>query len=128
MAKHFEAGTTVRVFFVGVLLLQGMGGAAVAQKPVDARPWMDASLPAEQRAEMVLSQMTLEEKIAIVHGEGMAHGRSNMPPAVAAVQSLSAGGAGLVLTPQRLGIPLIQMSDAADGVRDSAANGRYSTA
>jgi beta-glucosidase len=40
----------------------------------------------------------------------------------------SNGGAGYVVGVPRLGIPDIQMSDAAYGVRDSAKNGRYSTA
>jgi len=37
-------------------------------------------------------------------------------------------GPGFVLGIERLGIPFIQMSDAAYGVRNSADNGRYSTA
>jgi hypothetical protein len=34
---------------------------------------MDTSLPPEARAEMVLKQMTLDEKLALLHGNGMAH-------------------------------------------------------
>ena len=41
---------------------------------------------------------------------------------------LGNGGAGYVTGIPRLGIPPIVMSDAAYGVRDSGANGRYSTA
>jgi beta-glucosidase len=40
----------------------------------------------------------------------------------------SNGGAGYVVGIPRLGIPAIQMSDAAYGVRSSGENGRYSTA
>ena len=40
----------------------------------------------------------------------------------------SNGGAGFVPAIPRLGIPAIQMSDAAYGVRSSGENGRYSTA
>ena len=40
----------------------------------------------------------------------------------------SNGGAGYVPGIPRLGIPAIQMSDAAYGVRSSGENGRYSTA
>jgi beta-glucosidase len=40
----------------------------------------------------------------------------------------SNGGAGYVVGIPRLGIPGIQMSDAAYGVRSSGENGRYSTA
>ena len=40
----------------------------------------------------------------------------------------SNGGAGFVFGIARLGLPMMQMSDAAYGVRESAKNGRYSTA
>jgi beta-glucosidase len=86
-------------------------------------PWMDASLPPDQRADMVLKEMTLDEKIDLVHGEGMPGWGKPRPNAY-----LGNGGAGFVLAIPRLGIPFIQMSDAAYGVRSSAQNGRYSTA
>ena len=65
--------------------------------------------------------MTLDEKISILHGGP--RGR-----AAAATGMETNGGAGWVLGVPRLGIPAIQMSDAAYGVRQSAQNGRYSTA
>ncbi len=71
--------------------------------------------------------MTLDEKISMLHGEGMAR-QKNLPPEIEAVQDQTNGGAGLVLGVPRLGIPRIQMTDAAYGVRQSADNGRYSTA
>ena len=73
---------------------------------------------------MVLKQMTLDEKIALLHGNGMAHAPQWQMP----LTYLSNGGAGYVVGVKRLGIPPIYMSDAAYGVRDSAENGRYSTA
>jgi beta-glucosidase len=73
---------------------------------------------------MVLSRMTLDEKIALLHGNGMAHAHQWQMP----LTYLSNGGAGYVEGVKRLGIPPIFMSDAAYGVRDSAENGRYSTA
>ena len=72
---------------------------------------------------MVVKQMTLDEKIDLVHGEGMPGWAKPRPNAY-----LGNGGAGFVLGVPRLGIPFIQMSDAAYGVRSSAQNGRYSTA
>ena len=86
-------------------------------------PWMDSSLPPDQRADMVLKEMTLDEKIDLVHGQGMPGWGKPRPNAY-----LGNGGAGFVLAIPRLGIPFIQMSDAAYGVRGSAQNGRYSTA
>src|ERR1700737_4989741 len=35
------------------------------------RPWMNAKLSPDERAEMVLKELTLDEKIDLVHGEGM---------------------------------------------------------
>jgi beta-glucosidase len=109
--------------FLMVVLSIVTGGVAAAQQ----QPWQNKSLPAEKRAEMVLGQMTLDEKIAIVHGEGMAH-RGNLPPEMQAAQLLGNDGVGLAVGPVRLGIPVIDMSDAAYGIRSSAENGRYSTA
>lgn len=88
-------------------------------------PWMDTTLPPDRRAELVLKEMTLDEKVDLVHGEGM----PGWPRAVPTANPyLGNGGAGFVLGVPRLGIPIIQMSDAAYGVRSSAQNGRYSTA
>jgi beta-glucosidase len=85
--------------------------------------WMNPNLSPDQRAEMVLQQMTLDEKIDLLHGNGMPGWGKPKPNAY-----LGNGGAGFVLGVPRLGIPIIQMDDAAYGVRSSAANGRYSTA
>jgi len=88
------------------------------------RPWMNPKLSPDERAEMVLKELTLDEKIDLVHGEGM----PGWPGKVFPKAYLGNGGAGFVLGVERLGIPMIQMSDAAYGVRMSADNGRYSTA
>ncbi|MDE3104777.1 MAG: glycoside hydrolase family 3 C-terminal domain-containing protein [Acidobacteriota bacterium] len=89
-----------------------------------ARPWMNTALPPEQRAELVLQQLTLDEKLAFAHGNGMAHVPNWQMP----LTHLANGGAGYVEGVARLGIPGLLISDAAYGVRDSGANGRYSTA
>jgi beta-glucosidase len=84
---------------------------------------MDKSLSPDQRADLVLKEMTLAEKIDLMHGEGMPGWPRSMPR-----MNEGNGGAGFVLGVPRLGIPQIDMSDAAYGVRMSAQNGRYSTA
>src|SRR5690348_5594056 len=97
----------------------------LAQGPSTNRPWMDKTLSPDRRADLVLQEMTVGEKIALLHGNGM----PGWPRAVPnANPYLGNGGAGFVLGVPRLGIPIIQMSDAAYGVRSSAENGRYSTA
>jgi beta-glucosidase len=86
-------------------------------------PWMNSSLSPDERAVLVLKEMTLDEKISLLHGTGMKDLSPISPPAVK-----SNGGAGYVVGVPRLGIPDLQMSDAAYGVRQSGENGRYSTA
>src|SRR5580692_7396135 len=88
-----------------------------------SHPWSNTSLSPDERAAMVLKEMTIDEKITLLHGTGMA-GLSPMSP----LAVHSNGGAGYVPGIPRLGIPAIQMSDAAYGVRSSGENGRYSTA
>jgi len=85
---------------------------------------MNTSLSPDQRADLVLKQLTLDEKIGLLHGNGMAHAKQWQMP----LTPLSNGGAGMTTGIERLGIPNIYMSDAAYGVRDSGENGRYSTA
>src|SRR5262244_2522256 len=97
---------------------------SVTCSPAQQRPWMDMSLSPDQRAELVLKELTLDEKIDLLHGNGM-RGWAGGPHRNAL---LGNGGAGFVLGVPRLGIPMIQMSDAAYGVRSSGENGRYSTA
>jgi beta-glucosidase len=86
-------------------------------------PWSNSSLSPDERASMVVKEMTIDEKINMLHGTGM-QGLSPMSPLAVS----SNGGAGYVPGIPRLGIPAIQMSDAAYGVRNSGENGRYSTA
>ncbi|MGA2808752.1 MAG: glycoside hydrolase family 3 C-terminal domain-containing protein, partial [Terracidiphilus sp.] len=91
--------------------------------PAPTGPWMNASLPPDDRAELVLKEMTLDEKVALLHGVGMPT-EDPLTPENAA----SNRGVGYAVGVPRLGIPGIDMSDAAYGVRSSGANGRYSTA
>ena len=94
--------------------------AAQTGKPL---PWANSSLSPDERASMVVKEMTIDEKVQLLHGTGMM-GLSPMSP----LAVHSNGGAGYVVEIPRLGIPAIQMSDAAYGVRMSGENGRYSTA
>ena len=93
------------------------------QAPKPTGPWMNAGLSPDERADLVIKEMTLDEKIAVIHGVGMPTDdpltEENMP---------SNRGVGYEVGVPRLGIPGIDMSDAAYGVRSSGANGRYSTA
>ncbi|RRA48127.1 glycoside hydrolase family 3 protein [Acidipila sp. EB88] len=99
--------------------------AAAQQKAILAsKPWMDKSLSPDERADLLLKEMTLDEKLSLLHGNGMAHGGNWQMPLTAQ----SNGGAGYIAPIARLGLPGVDMSDAAYGVRSSGENGRYSTA
>jgi beta-glucosidase len=69
---------------------------------------MNARLSADQRAQLLVAQMTLDEKIAMVHGAGYP-----IPPSGA----VNAGGyAGVVPANTRLGIPALYLADSPVGV------------
>jgi len=101
-----------------------ISAASIAAAQNNDQPWMNPSLSAKERADLVLKQLTLDEKLALLHGNGMAHASQWQMP----LSNLTNGGAGYVEGVKRLGIPPLVISDAGYGVRDSGANGRYSTA
>jgi beta-glucosidase len=115
------------VFAAGLLALclaasaQGQGGRGGT--PAVTGPWSDKTLSPDQRADLLIGQMTLDEKIQLLHGSQGGRGA----PAPAPTTSRSNGGAGWVPGIERLGIPDINMADSAVGVTRGAAESRYST-
>ncbi len=103
------------IAFAAIFLGTGattISGQDEFQRPMG--PWMDKSLSPDQRADLLIAQMTLDEKIGLVHGVS---------------QSLeSLGGAGYVPGVARLGIPDLEMTDGRSGVANSGLHGRYATA
>ncbi len=97
---------------------------AVAQFPgmqqPKSFPWSDTTLSPDARADMVIKELTLEEKISLLHGQGFSFNSTG--------PTESNGGAGYSVGIPRVGIPAIQMADSAYGVTRGAASGRYSTA
>lgn len=98
------------------------GQLAIAQFPGMPQPkhypWSDESLSPDQRADLVIKEMTLDEKILLLHGQGAHFFTPPIP---------NGGGDGTPAIP-RLGIPSIQMADSSYGVTRGAAAGRYATA
>jgi len=84
---------------------------------------MNTSLSPDERAGLVMKEMTIDEKVALLHGVGMPTDEPVTPE-----NADSNRGVGYVVGVPRLGIPGIDMSDAAYGVRSSGVNGRYATA
>src|SRR5215472_7074636 len=112
---------SVLILFAAVLSV--LAPVSHAQDPgAGQKPyaWSDASLSPDVRADMVLKEMTLDEKISLVHGNGL--------DCLSTKPAESNGGAGYTVSIPRLGIPAIQMADSAYGVTRGARAGRYSTA
>jgi beta-glucosidase len=107
------------------LAAQGRGGRGPQQPPAVTGPWSDAKKSPDERAELLLKEMTLDEKITLLHGGGRGFGAQQ--GAAPAGPAVSNGGAGFTQSVPRLGIPAIQMADAAVGVTRGAAASRYST-
>jgi len=103
------------------LIAHGTCLAQPATTPTE-RPWMNAALAPDLRADMVLKQLTLDEKIQLVHGIGWGPLVPGSP-----VPPDNNGGAGEVLGIPRLGIPSLQQADSAVGIRMAAQQSRYAT-
>jgi len=96
--------------------------APAQPRPKVNGPWMDKSLSPDRRADLVIAQMTLDEKIQLVHGMGWGALRPGAP-----IPPGSNEGAGFVPGIERLGIPAINLADSAVGVRMAALESRYGT-
>jgi beta-glucosidase len=111
---------------IKAVLLTVALSAVFAQSPNQASnqaskgPWLDKSLSPDKRADLLIEQMTLEEKIALVHGTDV----WSLYPGPAKWL----GGAGFVPGTPRLGIPDLQMTDGRSGVANTGRRGRYATA
>jgi beta-glucosidase len=91
-----------------------------ASKQAIKGPWLDKSLSPDKRADLLIEQMTIDEKIALVHGTDV----WSLHPGPAGWL----GGAGWVPGIPRLGIPDLQMTDGRSGVANTGWRGRYATA
>ena len=105
-----------RAVVIGATVAAGLVAcdASVPAKPaakdsLQNRPWMDAALSPDARAERLETQMTLDERIRLVHGVFAV-------PLLGPVSPDALGSAGFVPGIPRLGIPALQESDASVGV------------
>src|SRR5260370_14017121 len=94
------AGTVLALVMSAVALPPGARGSTAAT-PI----YLDPQYSPRERAADLLSRMTLDEKLAMVHGG----------------QLLPGGGAGSIPGNQRLGIPALNLSDSPLGVGNFAS-------
>ena len=100
---RFAAFATAAVAALGVV-------PASAEQPT-GRPWTDVKLPPEQRADLLLSQMTQDEQLSLLHGH-FALFLNPMPDGIIP-------SAGYFPGVPRLGVPALKESDASLGVSNA---------
>ncbi len=83
---------------------------------------MNAALSPDVRADMLVRQLTLDEKVQLLHGIGWGPLLAGSP-----VPPDNNGGAGQIPGIPRLGIPSLQQADSAVGIRMAALQSRYAT-
>jgi beta-glucosidase len=93
------------------ILALAAGGAHAAPRAAAARPWMNARLSPDARAELVLKEMSLDEQISLLHGS-MPMFLNPRPPGVVI-------SAGYLPGLERLGVPPLKESDASLGVANA---------
>lgn len=97
---------------LAAMLLSSVSAAALSQ--TTTQPWMNPKLSPDERARLLDQQMTLDERIGIVHGPmGVALFGTKLPPG-------AVGSAGFIPGDERLGIPALQESDASLGIANPA--------
>src|SRR5262245_41871931 len=89
-----------RLQSVSTVALAGVIAAGIGSSPAQAQAqaWMDTSLPAGQRASLLVAAMTNDEKIVLMHGTG---GGGLWP--------------GIIPANTRLGIPALHLADGPAG-------------
>jgi beta-glucosidase len=109
---------------IGLAIFLAAQGICHSQQavPESSQPWMNASLSPDARADLVIRELTLDEKIQLVHGIGWGPLKPGSP-----IPPDNNGGAGQILGIARLGIPSVQQADSAVGIRMAAPQGRYAT-
>jgi len=108
--------------FCGTNVANAQGRVAEGAQAAPLQPWMDRTLDADARADLMIHEMTLDEKIQLVHGAGWGVLRAGAPVATG-----HNGGAGFVPGIARLHLPDINLADSAVGVRMAAPESRYAT-
>jgi beta-glucosidase len=104
------------------LTLAPLSVCAQTKPDASKMPWLNKSLSPDERADLVVHELTLDEKIMMVHGVGW--GVLRKGDYVAPESNFAAG---FMPGIKRLGIPGIDLADSAVGLRMAAYQSRYAT-
>jgi beta-glucosidase len=105
MQRNFYFRGPKHVWYSLTILIVTLSIASASQLQAKAsslianRPWMDTALTPDQRADSLIAQMTLDEKIALVHG-------------------VAGPYIGYIPANTHLGIPSVNLEDGPAGVAD----------
>ena len=106
----------MRMRLTGVVFAAVLASAAAAMAAKPAEPWRNARLSPDQRAELLLSRMSLDEQVALLHG--------HMPVLMKTVPPGVARAAGWIPGQPKYGIPAQAESDASLGVANAGRGGQ----
>src|SRR6185437_2084266 len=107
MTRKLRLGACLAALSLG---LPTAGGAAPPGKA--AQPWMNARLSPDRRADLVLEKLSLDQQIALLHGEMPLFMGAHKPPGVVI-------SAGYMPGVPALGVPALTESDASLGVANA---------
>lgn len=106
------------------LLAAALAALSFSATAADTAPWLNPSLSADARANLLVDALTLDERIALLRtdiGFGLLSLGVPLPPAVPDnmrkyTPKGALGSAGFIAANERVGLPAVQMSDASLGV------------
>jgi beta-glucosidase len=124
--RSIERAALGTAFAIGLLTASLSQGQIGPQKHEPRGPWENKSLSPDERADLVIEKMTQDEKIQLLHGLGweVMFG----PPPECGPGTRAIKPSGFIPGIPRLGIPDLQITDAALGVAGGGDKSRYATA
>src|SRR5258708_27687133 len=113
---------------VALCLLTGnlSSGQSAPQKKEPKGTWENRRLSPDERADLVIEKMTLDEKVQLLHGLGWETFFG--PPPESGQGTRAIRPSGFIPGISRLGIPDLQIVDASMGVAGGGGKSRYATA